>query len=282
MVAAEVGRLGARYETPPERFDLARALAYAEATNDDNPAYATGRVIPPVFGVVPSWPVFTAAVSDVVPPEARAGLLHAGHDMRFLHPLVPGELLASAAEVVAVRTGRVGSWFTLRLSTRRHDDELVLEQFATLFVRGLDAGPNGGAAVPAHPFPTSARSAPVAEVRAVVTSDQARRYRDASGDANPIHTDPEAARAAGLDGTILHGLCTMAICGQAVVRAAAGGDPTRLSRLAVRFSEPVFPGHDLVTAVYEAANGADRGVFAFEAMSDGRRVVKDGLAEVSN
>jgi len=275
------GALGAHYDAPPGPLDADRARAYARATNDDNPAYESGLVVPPVFGVVPTWPVFTAAVTDLVPPPARPGLLHAAHDMRFLRPLVPGRGLRGEADVTAVRGGRMGSWITLRLLCS-DGDALLLEQYATLFIRSFDAGPSGGEQASGHPFPASARSSPVGRVEARVDEDQARRYRDASGDTNPIHVDAEVARAAGLPGVILHGLCTMAICGQAVVAAAAGGDPLRLRRLAVRFSEPVFPGADLVTSLYDTGSGDGATVLAFEATSDGRRVIKDGLAEVAN
>ncbi|MDQ4069829.1 MAG: hypothetical protein M3203_10240 [Actinomycetota bacterium] len=116
---------------------------------------------------------------------------------------------------------------------------------------------------------------------AKVDPDQALRYAEASGDRNRIHLDDAAARAVGLPGVILHGMCTMALCGRAVVDELAGGDPSRLRRLAVRFYRPVFPGNDLVTTWYDA--GTDDGVriFAFEASSGGKVVIRDGRAEVS-
>ena len=54
------------------------------------------------------------------------------------------------------------------------------------------------------------------------------RYAGASGDFNPIHIDPEFARAVGLPGNILHGLYTMAQVARAGDRggrrpAVAGG-----------------------------------------------------------
>ena len=60
------------------------------------------------------------------------------------------------------------------------------------------------------------------------------RYAGASGDFNPIHIDPEFAKAVGLPGNILHGLYTMAQVARAAV-AAGGGDPRSLKRLSVQF-----------------------------------------------
>jgi acyl dehydratase len=69
-------------------------------------------------------------------------------------------------------------------------------------------------------------------------------YAAASGDFNPIHIDPEFARAAGLPGTILQGMCTYAWLADAC--AAYFDDPGRVRRLRARFVRPVAPG-DVVT-----------------------------------
>ena len=276
--------LGRVYDQPAVVIDRDEALAYARATNDDNPAYADGRALPPLFAVVPPWPSFGAAVSDLVPDEARPRLLHAGHDLRLHHALAPGDEVVARTLVAGVRASRAGAWIVLRIESRV-GGRLANEQLATLFVAGLDAGGSGGDPIPAHPFPAAARAVPAAEVATPIDPDQAGRYAVASGDDNPIHVDDEAARAAGLPGAILHGLCTMAFCGRAVVTAAAGGDPGRLRRLALRFAKPVFPGGDLVTAVRPVVTDlgpASHGLrtLVFEATSGGERVVKDGLAEV--
>jgi acyl dehydratase len=62
-------------------------------------------------------------------------------------------------------------------------------------------------------------------------------YAAASGDFNPIHIDPEAGRAAGLGGNILQGLCTLAWAVDAWI--AYLGDPSKVSKVRVRFSRPV-------------------------------------------
>lgn len=105
-----------------------------------------------------------------------------------------------------------------------------------------------------------------------VTEDQPWRYGDASGDTNPIHTDPEFARSVGLDGVILQGLCTMAFCFQAVT-AWAGGDPTRVEALEARFTEPVHPG-ETVRFEGEIVDEADSTVrIRIEARTEAGRVL---------
>ena len=51
------------------------------------------------------------------------------------------------------------------------------------------------------------------------------RYAAASGDDFAIHLDDEFARKVGLPGRIVHGLCTMAFAGRAVLEAAGVDDP---------------------------------------------------------
>ena len=108
--------------------------------------------------------------------------------------------------------------------------------------------------------------------------DQSVRYAEPSGDHNPIHLDPDFARAVGLPGIINHGLCTMAFASHAVI-GVAGTDPRNLVRLAVRFAKPVLPGQDISTRVWTTGSDAEPGTFAFQTSSDaGQVVIKDGLA----
>ena len=81
------------------------------------------------------------------------------------------------------------------------------------------------------------------------------RYAAASGDDFAIHLDDEFARSVGLPGRIVHGLCTMAFTGRAVLEAAGVDDPRAIRRLAVRFSAPLFPGDTLTTRVWRLDGG---------------------------
>jgi acyl dehydratase len=104
-----------------------------------------------------------------------------------------------------------------------------------------------------------------------VDEDQTFRYAEASGDPNPIHVDDEVARAVGLPGRIVHGLCTMAFTSWAAINTLCEGDPRRLRRIAVRFSQPVLPGQEITTRFWDGH---------FETTSDtGALVIKNGLIE---
>ncbi len=279
-MALPLEKLGTRYDPRTATIDADRARAYAAATNDPNPRYVSGEYAPPVFAVVPTWDAMMVALHDVVPAADQVAMLHAEQDMHFFRPLVPGRLLVTYAEAYSLRSGRMGTRFTMRVVSSYEGGEPVVEQFATMLIRGVDPVGDVGPAPPSHTFPPEAKSAKIAEVATKVEVDQALRYADASGDANPIHVDDAAAKAVGLPGVILHGMCTMALCGRGVVDELAAGDPTRLHRLAVRFYRPVFPGNDLVTALYHLGTVDERRVVAFEASSAAKVVVRDGRAEI--
>ncbi len=277
-MALDPAKLGIVYDALTEEIDGDRAKAYAAATNDDNPAYSSGKYAPPVFAVVPAWAAMGAAVGDVVPGEALMMVVHGEQDMHFSQPLLPGTKLETAAEAFSIRVGSSGTRFTVRTrSTDAGSGDPIVEQYITLFLRGLSDGESAGPEKPDHTFPEGARANPVGELSVHVDDDQTFRYRDASGDQMPIHVDENFAKQVGLPGIIAHGLCTMAMTSQAVIKLAAGGDPSRLRRLAVRFAKNVFPGNDVVTSVYRATDG----LFAFEAHSAGALVISNGLAEVT-
>lgn len=73
-----------------------------------------------------------------------------------------------------------------------------------------------------------------------VTQVDLVRYAGASGDFNPIHFDDAAAKQAGLDGVIVHGMLTMAYVGQ-MLNEFAGNDAL-LKEFSVRFRAMVKPG----------------------------------------
>ena len=91
-----------------------------------------------------------------------------------------------------------------------------------------------------------------------------------------IHLDDAFAQQVGLPGRIVHGLCTMAFAGRAVLEAAGIDDPSTVKRIAVRFSAPLFPGESVTTRVWHVG-----GAFGFESLNEqGSPVLKDGRVEL--
>jgi acyl dehydratase len=117
------------------------------------------------------------------------------------------------------------------------------------------------------------------ELRVTPDAGLTKRYAEASGDPNPIHTDPEYAKNVGLPGIILHGLWTMAQVARANA-AAAGGDPRALKRLSVQFRGLGFPEQEIVVTSTVKAVEDGRIVTDTEAAQGENRIIRNAEAEI--
>lgn len=79
--------------------------------------------------------------------------------------------------------------------------------------------------------------------------EQALLYRW-NGDHNPLHLMPRAARAAGFERPILHGMCTFGIAAQSVAAALCGYNASRIAEIRGRFTAAVYPGDGLRTEIW--------------------------------
>jgi acyl dehydratase len=255
---------------------------YARACNDDHPRYfdpamAGGIVAPPMFAAVATWIPLLSAMTD---PELKVDLLrllHTRQEMEFLAPIRPGDQIAATATIATIADAPGGESMTVELSAANQTGTPVNRTRFTVLIRGRRM-PEARVT----PADESARGTPLAIVTQPIARDQTFRYAEASGDRNPIHTDANVAKLAGLPGIIVHGLCTMAFVARAVIERAGAGDPLRLQRLALNFSRPVFPGDTITTSIWSAAD--TRGVHRFNfatVNAEGLAVIRDGTAEVS-
>ena len=127
------------------------------------------------------------------------------------------------------------------------------------------AGPNAGDPVP--------------ELRVTPDKYLPHRYAGASGDFNPIHIDPEFAKAVGLPGNILHGLYMMGLVARANA-ALADGDPKALKRLSVQFRGMGAPEQEIVvTGMVREADG-EHLLVDTEAAQGENRVIRNAEAEL--
>jgi acyl dehydratase len=255
--------VGPRYEVTAEALD-----AYAAATDD-----APGG---PVFAVVPVLSTIAEASRSIASDDVRARVVHYEQDIVVHRALEPGMAVVPNATPVSLLPRPNGTSLVIHVVTWSDDGGVVNEQYVTEFFRDVIASETVGERAPAHALDIDDLP-PLAEIRYPVDDDLPVRYAEASGDTFAIHLDDEFARSLGLPGRIVHGLCTMAFAGRAVLDAVGVGDPGAIRRLAARFSAPLFPGDTLTTTVWELADG----VYGFIASrADGTPVVKDGRAEL--
>ncbi len=260
-----------------------RIVAYAEATNDEHRAHRSGDLAPPVFPVVGALiDTIAPQIMAVVPGEIAMRVVHGEQDFRYHQPIVPGMTLVSRAAAVGVRGVSSGVVVLGKGTSETESGELVVEQYMAAFFRGAQLDVNEGEPLPDHAFDESVRDrAPDAQVTHGYDPDQTQRYSAASGDPMPIHLDEDFARAMGLPGIIVHGLCTMAFCGRAVVGEFCPDDPTRLKRFAVRFAKIVQPCEQVTHSLWRAGESDGPRRITFETTSDnGNVAITDGLAEI--
>ncbi len=249
-------------------------VAYAEAVDDENPRYVgeNPEVAAPLFSVRPLFEGLESAIADKTLDADLMQLVHGEQEMVFHDVLRPMDLVTPRAEITSV-VEKSSGWLVDVEQWLMRDGERVVEAKSGLFVRNPEAE-KGDKSKSAQEAPE--RGEPLFTDEQVVADDQPQRYAEASGDMNPIHTDPNVAKAAGLPDVILHGLCTMAFAARAVVDGALDGHVEDLGRMKVRFAKPVLPGSTLTTRVWEGSN-AD---FEFEMVdADGEMVLSQGEAD---
>ncbi|HLF69911.1 MAG TPA: MaoC/PaaZ C-terminal domain-containing protein, partial [Actinomycetota bacterium] len=270
---------GKKYEASVVTVTDEAIRNYAAATNEDNPAFVgSDPFAPPAFPIVPAAAAIASVMFDQELGVNLPLLVHGEEDHLFHAPIRAGDQLTVQSTLESVELKETGETFTILTTLTRPDNELVAEVRSLMFIRGSGSG-SGSKATSA---PAPERAEPLFQTVQKIDDDQTYRYAEASGDHNLIHVDPDfAVNMAGLPGIIVHGMCTMAFAGKAVLDALAGGDPKRLRRIKVRFSKPVFPGQTITTQGWLSSKADGVSTFDFETINpDGVPVIRNGVAEV--
>jgi acyl dehydratase len=172
-------------------------------------------------------------------------------------------------EVIDKGEGKGALVYSVRQVVDRASGELIATLRQTTFCRadGGFGGPRRDAPLP-HPIP---ERAPDLVCDLPTRPEMALVYR-LSGDINPLHAEPDFAKAAGFPRPILHGLATFGVAGHAILKTICGYDPARMTSMAGRFSAPVFPGETIRTEMWR-----DGSVVSFRA-----KVVERDVVAINN
>ncbi|MDH3549677.1 MAG: MaoC/PaaZ C-terminal domain-containing protein [Gammaproteobacteria bacterium] len=181
-------------------------------------------------------------------------ILHSEQRMRLYRPLPPAaDLLINKRVVDAFDRGpKLGALILLEAEGRLASDDTVLFTMGCSIVARGDGGFGGpkGKGIPPHRPP---RREPDLSCDITTRRNQALLYR-LTGDRNPLHADPAAARAVGFERPILHGLCTFGVACKAVLQTICDYDYTLVHEFDARFSAPVLPGDTITTDMWQEGN----------------------------
>jgi acyl dehydratase len=250
-----------------------RAVARWAATGTRPPADALAAS--PIHPFVLAQPAFERTLTELVPGPVVP--VHLGQDIRVHRLIRPDEQVSVGVEVLGARREPRG----IRLAVRAEVIGTAGAPIADLVTAVLLVGarsPEPFGDLPAGSAPALPDSTETV-VRHVIPADLVPAYADASGDHNPIHLDPEAARAAGFPGVIAHGMSVLALVCEEIVDRYAAGDPAQVRGIGCRFSAPVAPGQPIELVLRAGADGRQ---VSFTGRTPQGTALKSGWAELSD
>ncbi len=224
--------------------------------------YENGLKALPTYGVIP---VFGTLMSLMTVPGIQINPMMILHGEQYLEilkaPMPVNATVINEAKLTGIydkgfdEEKKRGKGATIEVEVLTKDKasgEPLFKNVFTTFIRGEGGfAPNGPKAPEAGNNPPDRAPDKVLEYKTM--GHQALLYR-LSGDKNPLHADPMFAKMGGFEKPILHGLCTFANVGRAVIDGFAGGDPTRFRSIKVRFSSPVMPGETIVVSMWKESD----------------------------
>ncbi|QBI54923.1 MaoC/PaaZ C-terminal domain-containing protein [Streptomonospora litoralis] len=232
----------------------------------------------PIYPFVLAHPVADATVRGMADDGAESpSVVHLGQEIRIRRLPRPAEEIGAAPEVLAVRAQPGGCNVAVRITLTDAAGEPVAVLLSTVLLSGASPAPFGTA----HRMSAPARSGSGEAVGVThrLSEEWIADYAEASGDRNPIHLDPAAARAAGFDTVIAHGMGVLGLACEEVVDRFAAGSPARVRSIGARFSAPVGAGEPLTMALEPDADPAG-GPVAFSCRTGRGLAVKGGWVEL--
>jgi len=249
---------------------------YAAATNDDNSKYyPVNAAAPPFFFSKELFPMFKKIITHEELKLDLLRMVHAYQGLNCFGYITKGDFInvhMSIDDITETAAGEI-----LRIATRGYRDGDILFEGDTGFIvrrRRHDNGNRNGIRVLEEPVRNS--SPDLIELSIQTRKGQQKEYSKVSNDTNPIHTSRIFARLAGLSGTIMHGVCVMAMCTNAIIDTYAGKDNRKLKSVSGRFTYPVYPGETLTLMGTKGRRGKFHELNFNLYSPKGRAVIKKG------
>ena len=175
-----------------------------------------------------------------------AKVVHGSQEVTVHRPIPPEGKARTTTRIAEIWDKGKAAVIVQESTTSGLDGDSLWTARSSIFARG--EGGFGGERGPSETHPTPER-APDSVTEIPTLPQQALLYR-MCGDRNPLHSDPDFAKAAGFPAPILHGLCTYGVVCKAAVDAVLDGDAGRVGGFRARFAGVVFPGETLRVSIW--------------------------------
>ena len=202
-------------------------------------------------------------------------LLHGEQYTEIKRPLPPHAKLKHTFTLKHAYDKDPNAVITFAISSKDETGEEIIYNEMTSFVKG--AGGWGGDRGPSADINVPPAREPDAVIEEKTDVNQTLLYR-LSGDWNPLHADPNFAKAFGYDRPILHGLCTFGYCGRHIIKSFCNNDGRYFRSIKVRFAKTVFPGETLVTKMWKESD--TRIIFETSVKERNEVVIKNAVVEL--
>lgn len=261
----------------PSDFDEIKK--YSEATGDDFNKYTgDSSPAPPFFFSRKLYPMFKDIITH---KDLKLDILRMVHGMQnlqikgFLGKDMPLSVEMTIADIVDTPAGEM-----LLIKTKGFSDGNPVVDADTGFIvrRKKKTQSKIQAIDEKEEIDRLETDSAAQEIRIQIKTfkGQQKKYAKVSRDTNPIHTSDFFARLAGLPGTILHGVCVIAMCANSLIDVLGDKDSSLMDSVSARFSYPVIPG-DVLTLVGKQYSGNKGTTVDFDVFNNrGRAVVKKG------
>ncbi len=204
----------------------------------------------PTFSVATIFDFFwtVAKISQLNPK----GALHGEQEILFHNPIpTSGTLTTNGTITNYFDKGEKGAVIRGESVTFHSSGRKLYTNVMSIFSR-LDGG-FGGKEGSSRSVEFPVRG-PDITVDALPSPDQPLLYR-LTGDFFALHVDPDFARASGFEKPIMHGLCTFGFACRALMKSLIPGEPELTTRIACRFTRPLYPGEPIRTLMWKTEEG---------------------------
>ncbi|MGI6211592.1 MAG: MaoC/PaaZ C-terminal domain-containing protein [Anaerovoracaceae bacterium] len=229
------------------------ALGIGSGKDELQYVYEKNMKVFPTWGFQPASDV-RLMNADLEPKGAhQEGMLSMENDLTIYRPIpLEGEFHTTAwISHIYDRGKEHGALIVDEMDTTDANGELLFHNKHIMYA-GMDGG-FGGEQPPYNKVEYPDRD-PDFVFDDFIGESQNYIYR-LNGDYEKVHCDPDVAKAVGLKGPIMHGLCTTGFAARACVNSLFGDRPEAMKHIRAAYKKPVYPGTKIQTQIWKDRPG---------------------------